>query len=273
VRTNRCFCLFALFLFLPLAAGNPPGFPYSLSLKTDVPAASFACLSYVLSDYLQDRQKLPGAADILALNSGDVNFLDKLSLGNYSEAESRWSDRTLETLRYSLLLPYVPLIYSRQWLPVITYSVMYGEAMSISGSLTIMAKALANRPRPYMYGRNLTLAEKEQNGRDGFRSFYSGHASSAFCSATLLSKVFSDRYPSSKYKGLVWGLSLATAAATGVLRCTAGKHFPTDVLAGACMGGLTGYFVPVLHKVKPAPSLSLSPVAGGRNGIRITFKF
>jgi membrane-associated phospholipid phosphatase len=40
---------------------------------------------------------------------------------------------------------------------------------------------------------------------------------------------------------------LGTAAAVGGLRIAAGKHFPTDILAGAAVGSLVGYLVPRLH--------------------------
>jgi membrane-associated phospholipid phosphatase len=42
----------------------------------------------------------------------------------------------------------------------------------------------------------------------------------------------------------------AVAAGVGVLRVVAGKHYPTDVLAGAAAGALIGWAVPALHRAR-----------------------
>lgn len=51
------------------------------------------------------------------------------------------------------------------------------------------------------------------------------------------------------------------ADVTGVARVEAGKHFWTDVLAGAAVGAAVGLLVPVLHhnRTPGAPRLSLAP--------------
>ena len=38
------------------------------------------------------------------------------------------------------------------------------------------------------------------------------------------------------------------AAAVGTLRVAAGRHFPTDVLAGAALGSLIGWLIPTVHR-------------------------
>ena len=61
-------------------------------------------------------------------------------------------------------------------------------------------------------------------------------------------------YPSSPYSGLVWAGSLSLAGFVGALRIAAGKHYPTDVVAGALVG--TGVSLSILgfHKKKPQNS-------------------
>ena len=63
--------------------------------------------------------------------------------------------------------------------------------------------------------------------------------------------VFESLYPDSSARGWVWGGCLTAAATTGYLRYAAGRHFPTDILAGAAIGALAGYLVPKWHEVEP----------------------
>lgn len=120
------------------------------------------------------------------------------------------------------------------------------EALTIDLALTQLVKHLVRRPRPYAYNPNVALARKLD--RDASLSFFSGHASLAFASATALSYTFWQRHPSDALgRGLVLGLSLAAATGTGYLRVRAGKHFWSDVVVGALVGGAVGLLVPLLH--------------------------
>lgn len=273
--THKFFLIHILFLtsFLHLHANDTLYFPYDLSYKTDIPIASVAAVSGIISAILYNNQSKPDSSDILALHIDDIIELDRSAAYNYSEIADLWSTIMLRTTRYSHFLFYIPLVKRRQWYSIVTYTVMYYEAMSINGSLTSISKSISSRPRPYMYGSDLSLEKKLKKGRSGLRAFYSGHTSGAFCSAVFVSKVFSDVYPQSGLKYLVWGLSLSGAATTGILRYTAGMHYPTDVIVGACMGSLVGYFVPVLHNRRDKSPVSVYPVGGDRNGIRIEVNF
>jgi membrane-associated phospholipid phosphatase len=78
---------------------------------------------------------------------------------------------------------------------------------------------------------------------------------------------FARLNPDSGARGWVWGGCLTAAAATGVLRWVAGRHFPTDILAGAAVGATAGWLVPRLHEADDAPG------AGGGGGARLAFGF
>lgn len=120
------------------------------------------------------------------------------------------------------------------------------EALTIDLALTQLVKHLVRRPRPYTYSPSVPLARKLD--RDASLSFFSGHTSLAFTSAVALSYTFWRRHPDDALgRGLVLGLSLAAASATGYLRIRAGKHFWSDVVVGALVGGAVGLLVPFLH--------------------------
>lgn len=275
MKRNRFFLIHYLIFVLLIQsyAGDTLYFPYDISWKTDIPVASVAALTGILGSVFKNIQPKPDSSDIISLKSIDINQLDRTAVDNYSETANLWSSITLWSVRYSHFLFYIPLLCKKQWYPIVAYTVMYYEAMAINGSLTSITKSISNRARPYIYGSHLSVEKKLKKGRGGFRSFYSGHTSGAFCSAVFISKIFSDVYPSSRLKGLVWGLCLSTATTTGILRYTAGKHYPTDVIAGACMGSFIGYFIPALHKKKTDIPVSVYPIMGEKSGIKITFRF
>ncbi|HKP94246.1 MAG TPA: phosphatase PAP2 family protein, partial [Fibrobacteria bacterium] len=55
------------------------------------------------------------------------------------------------------------------------------------------------------------------------------------------------RHPDSEYQGLIWAGSLGAATAVAGLRVAAGRHFLSDVAAGAAIGSLFGWGFPYLH--------------------------
>jgi membrane-associated phospholipid phosphatase len=115
------------------------------------------------------------------------------------------------------------------------------ESLVWTAAVTEVLKAGVGRPRPVMY---TARAREAANGQDNLRSFPSGHASAAFAVATAywLARRDLNGEPG------VAGWSAAGAAATvALLRVVAGKHFPTDVLAGALLGIAGGVAV---HAIK-----------------------
>lgn len=140
-------------------------------------------------------------------------------------------------------------------------TLVIAEAVSIAGALDTGVKYLAGRERPYaFYGRQAFYDDPY----DRNLSFYSGHASLAFASATAAGTVYLLR----GYRGAPWvlGGGLALAAFTGYLRIAADKHWLTDVLAGAAVGSLVGWAVPYLfHRADGSGSqgAAIRPAPGG----------
>jgi membrane-associated phospholipid phosphatase len=121
---------------------------------------------------------------------------------------------------------------------------MLAESNILCQGLTQLSKGMFHRPRPFVYRSDQA---GKQPGRDAFRSFFSGHTSAAFNGAVLAGTVFAKRHPGSRRSTAVWATGLTLAAATGTCRVLAGRHFPTDVLAGAAAGAFTGWLIPRLH--------------------------
>jgi membrane-associated phospholipid phosphatase len=124
----------------------------------------------------------------------------------------------------------------------------FAESHLLTLGLTRLIKGAARRPRPYAYGLN--GASIPPSG-DAFRSFVSWHAAAAFNGAVLAGLWIGDggRNRRTVRAVRVAGPSLAVFTATG--RVLSGRHFPTDVLAGAAVGAAAGWLVATAHGSGP----------------------
>jgi membrane-associated phospholipid phosphatase len=127
-------------------------------------------------------------------------------------------------------------------------ALLYTETIAASLVLNGITKYLVGRPRPYVYSRDARVqAYADGQGKDSRLSFYSGHASTTFAAAVAGSFLYAQAAGDARSRAVVWGFELALAGATADLRTRAGKHFYSDVLVGALVGGAVGYLVPRLH--------------------------
>lgn len=157
---------------------------------------------------------------------------------------------------------------------------LYGEAMAGSFFLMSLTKYLVQRPRPYVYNEDERVKQYTATaGDDSMLSFYSGHASMTFTAAVSGSILFANRSDDLVSRSLVWGGETFMASLTATLRVRAGRHFPSDVIAGAVVGIGVGLAVPLLHAdtrgYRPEPaewaSLSGGLVAGTLLGLLYPF--
>jgi len=199
------------------------------------------------------------------LSKDDINAFDRSVMFSYNKPLDTVSDVGVYGL---LVLPIISLAGNitdkDAWL---TYGIMYTEAFFLTYGTYNILKNSINRNRPYVYSDG--IPDGKEN--DYQNSFPSGSTSLAFLSAGFLSATFSAEYPDSPFKIPV--IAAAYTLATGVAACRiiSGSHFMTDVLAGAAIGSIYGWCVPLLHKKhKPESNVAFN-VTG--NGFLVSMKF
>ncbi len=200
---------------------------------------------------------------ITELDKASIRPFDRGAIGNYSASSQRISDIMLFTC---VALPVTTFISQKGKIETRTVPVMVFEAYTINGGVTSTMKALFKRYRPYTYNSTLTVQQRV-NG-SARESFPSGHVSNTAVASFLTARIFTDLYPDTKLKPLIWGTAAAIPAVTGYLRYKAGRHFPTDIIAGYVIGASIGYLVPGLHKTK---NLSIIISSANTTGVVITF--
>lgn len=219
--------------------------PYDVNLKKEIPFLATAGGVMGMGYYLNTLPPVFTPDELLTLNADDINRFDRFATGRFSDKADELSDIIWLGSHFTPAL-FLVGENSRQNMGQIV--VMYTEAIFINSGLTSMTKSLFRRPRPFVF--NDQVLEENKLTKGARKSFLSGHTSMTAVNTFFVAKVFSDFYPDSKLKPFVWGVAILAPAATGLNRVLAGKHYPTDVLAGYALGATIGYLVPHWHRSK-----------------------
>ena len=178
------------------------------------------------------------------LNIDEVNKIDRILMRPYSKKFD------LLGTGFELATAITPLVFlsvpTTEWT---TIAGMYAETMLFAYGFKELAKAVFDRPRPYMYFDDFPIEEVQKG--DWNSSFFSGHTTLSFAAATFTTYVFCKYKPESKWKIPVIATSYTLAAATAAMRILSGNHFLTDVAIGAVVGSITGLLIPFWHYVNP----------------------
>ncbi len=131
--------------------------------------------------------------------------------------------------------------------------ILYAETASLTMALTNIVKIAVRRPRPIAYAEAEAHAQDQNysnSSTDSSLSFFSGHASMSGAIGATATYLAFARSPGRWRPWLTLLLAGGITTFTSVERVRAGKHFPTDVIAGAFAGAGIGVVVPHLHRTE-----------------------
>ena len=184
--------------------------------------AELSFFSYTQFFYNQVNTK----SNITPPNSFDSFLREKIHWGN---SKNELAAEISDVLLYGVIVGSIP--FSSVYLKDQDFLLINLEILSINGIITNIVKYAAQRQRPYSF-------YSEKNDDDSYKSFFSGHTSTAFAIGTSTAKMLA-KY-SDINKGIVWVSALGLASATGYLRIAADKHYFSDVFTGAIVGTIVG---------------------------------
>ncbi|MDP6909520.1 MAG: phosphatase PAP2 family protein, partial [Flavobacteriales bacterium] len=229
--------------------------------------AGLLCAGGVFTHY-QTRALTP--AQVNALSPYEQPSFDRPAIHNWDPKVAIASD----VLMYATFaLPAIMMINREARKDFLIVGFMYAEVAMLTVGITELTKGLVHRPRPYVYNSSVDMHTR--TSRDGRHSFFSGHTSTTAALCFTTAKIFSDYSDNPTHEALVWTGAALIPALTGYLRYEAGKHFPSDVIAGYLLGGTIGYLIPWLHRKKPiVKGLSISPFSTGDGaGLYLSYRF
>ncbi len=232
---------------------------YDWNFKKDGPALAGIVGAWAGSVYGITRSVRLTEADLAVLNPMDVNSLDRQAIFNENHTADVISDIGLMG---SILVGFAPYLGDKCRSEEFAVLGMALETFFISNALTNVFKFGFKRVRPYAYLDDIPLERRLGVGA-GF-SFPSGHTSAAASFCFFSARVYSELYPKSKWKKVVWAGAILVPVITGYSRFSGGNHFPTDVIAGYALGAATGYLIPAMHKSSSENlGVSVTPFVGG----------
>jgi membrane-associated phospholipid phosphatase len=175
-------------------------------------------------------------------------YPDDLVEKNFSAAAARLSDQMLVT---SVTMPLFFEFSHGFDVTSANATLVHAQAQSLNGLLAMTAKLAARRPRPYTHSKDPRVQQFARDvGTDASMSFFSGHSSASFSSATAGSIVYSSRTELKWSRYTLWGLSHSVAGFTAQLRMCAGRHYRTDIWTGSVVGVGIGVLVPWLNGIE-----------------------
>ena len=192
--------------------------------------------------------------------------------GRWYVGKSNFLDKSLGSVLTPAIAAVSIVFVDQKW-PQFSSTKDIGQdlALFVSGLLftegvTNLTKTIVARPRPYLtLEPKLTANRASIDPDEDRRSFFSGHVSSSVFSAVYLNKrirhVMKDRMSYDMYNHWNWAaptVLFSWTAFVGWSRIHAYKHYFSDVLVAAVVGGAIGEFFFRLGDGEIARSVSLS---------------
>ncbi len=273
---------------VPRPALSPPFHPLRIRWGITAPVLATTVVGFGVMEGLGGAGPGPMACSPPAPGTcpdlGALEPIDKVALGHHNDAAALASDAFVAA---ALLGPAVASMaesiafsraeqrdgvpgFRRRGAARFGYdAAIWSESIGVAMFTTNVLKAAFDRTRPLTHlGEDALMEDGVEIDGDFARSFPSGHATLAFSSVvagamlltikqckpgTELRRSGTPRCAPRSAKqrttlGLMWGLGVAGAVTTAVLRVVAGKHYPTDVLMGSAIGATSGIVIPLLHR-------------------------
>lgn len=206
----------------------------------------------------EDRDALP-VEEVLGLDASRIPAFDRAALRIDPTGQDRAlasSDLVLNIAAAAPLLLGFDRRVRKEWLSIAT---LYVESALLTGGIQTLTTSAIPRYRPITYIEEATM--EQRTDYRNVNSFYSGHTANTAVATFFMAKVIDDLHPELGGKRwFVYGAALVPPALVGYYRIQGGKHFPSDVIVGAIMGGAAGYLVPHLHRRKRTERLSMIPL-------------
>lgn len=219
--------------------------PFEIDLSVDLPIV----LTGVLVGGAPKYMDIEIGRDMSGLDAGSINSLDRTVVGNWSGTADTVSDGFLiASISLPLALDLIDVLGAESGDGLLGFAkdtFILVEVLAVNCIAFNLAKFTVRRPRPYAFNQGFDLEKRSSDIAS--MSFFSGHTSLAFSMATAYSYLFTKRHPDSSMVVPVWIGSHTLASLTAYMRVHAGKHFWTDVLAGAAVGSTIGFLVTYLH--------------------------
>ena len=217
--------------------------PYVVNLIHNGSFTGTGLALYGASAYIKSNQQPLSKENIGDLDLNRVWELDR-GATRFSSANAHQASNFF--LYSSMVTPFLYLTKEKSRKNFDAIILMQAETLLLTNAITCLTKTIVNRPRPYAYNASFPLDDKlDFNSKE---SFFSGHVAATASMSFFTATTFSQYYPDSKLKPLVWSYAVIWPAATGYFRYTAGKHFPTDIITGYLVGAMTGILIPKIHQ-------------------------
>lgn len=241
--------------------------PYEVKFRKELAFYGVGLTTFAGGAFLKLETPIFTQDELSTLNSNNISAFDRQAF----EVNSMKAHHASDYLWFgSFSLPMLFLANETTRKDYKTIGTLWGETVFINAGLTMLTKYSVRRARPFVYDPNMDYAKKTQANAKA--SFFSGHTSMTAANTFFAATVFSDYFPDSKFKPIVWGVAATIPAVTGYLRVRGGRHYPTDVIVGYAVGALVGWAVPTLHKRKKLKTKGLS-FYGGLNGGMVRYEF
>jgi membrane-associated phospholipid phosphatase len=284
VRMKPLLSLLALFVFMgaawpePLQAQESPGgtpvtesSPYTFSLVRHGAFVASGVGTLLLARALDEPGEPLAEQALRELDADRVNGFDRPATSRY---DASLQDRSRSLARAALVLPALLLMEPRSWSDLPLLAVMYGETLLLSTSLPSISHRIVDRTPPWAYNEELSDELRGEPHPDGV--FIAGRTAATFSSAVFLATVVGDYRPDSVLRYGVWAGALLAAGGIAYLEFESGRHYPSDLIGGALVGGVIGSAIPRAHRRTSAPGVSRQvqvrpvPEGGVELGVRLS---